>query len=694
MLKRLFGELLGGARRPAPAPADAGADPGLADLLRRATEAQDRGELAEAAAALRAGMKDRPRAAVLPALLAEVLQRMGRGREALDAYRRTLELDPDQAESRFNYAAALARLGEAEAARGEYGRVCTERPEWAPPRVNLGLLELAAGNVGGAVAVLRAAVALAPDMMEARINLALALKEAGQLEAAARECEAALAMPHAGPAAAGNLAAARINLAATCLQMGDVARARANLDALEALARSDGRAIARALALPAVLDSNDEIARVRRELAEALDRLAARPLEVSDPLNDVGVTTFYLAYHGQDDRALHEQVAALHLRACPSLAYVAPHCAAARRRGGDERLRVGFVSKHLHDHSIGNVTRGLVATLDKARFSVRIFSPRPAFDATSRDMASHADEWVVLDHDLARARAAIARHELDVLFYPDVGMDPFTYFLTFARLAPVQCTTWGHPVTTGVPAMDDYLSTDYFEPENGAAHYSERLECLRDVAFPGYYYRPALPAPAARAALGFDDGAHVYFCPQALFKFHPDVDALLARILRADPRGRIYIVADRDDFRRARLEKRFARSLGSLRDRLVFLPRTERRDGYLQRLQACDVVLDTIHYCGGNTSLEAISAGSLVVTLPGATMRSRHTYGFFRKMRFTETVVATPDAYVDRAVEIATDAALRDRLKAAQAERAGALYEDRAAVTQIESFFERAAARR
>lgn len=687
MLKRLFGELLGGARRPAPAPAEPAIDSGLAELLTRATAAQSRDELEQAAVALRGGMAERPRAAVLPALLAEALQRLGRDREALDAYRRTLELDPSQAESRFNYAAALARLGETDAARREYERLCGEQPGWAPPRVNLGLLELAAGNVGGAVARLREAVAADPDMVEARINLALALKEAGLLEAAARECEAALAVQP------DNTAALK-NLVASCLQLGDVDRARAVIAALAALAPSDGASIAGALALPAVLDSNDEIARVRRELAAALERLAGRPLAVADPLNDVGVTTFYLAYHGQDDRALHEKVAALHLRACPSLAYVAPHCAAPRRRGGGERLRIGFVSRHLHDHSIGNVMRGLVAMLDKARFAVHIFAPRPAFDANSRDMASHAEEWVVLEHDLARARAAIARHELDVLFYPDIGMDPFTYFLTFARLAPVQCTTWGHPVTTGVPAMDYYLSTDYFEPGNGAAHYSERLELLRDVAFPGYYYRPALPAPAARAALGFETDAHAYFCPQALFKFHPDFDAILARILRADAHGRIYLVADRGDFRRTRLAARLERALGALMNRLVFLPRAERREGYLQRLQAADVVLDTLHYCGGNTSLEAISAGSLVVTLPGATMRGRHTYGFYRKMRFTATVVATPDEYVERAVAIATDAGLRARLQAEQAAHADALYEDRGAVAQIETFFERAAARR
>lgn len=36
------------------------------------------------------------------------------------------------------------------------------------------------------------------------------------------------------------------------------------------------------------------------------------------------------------------------------------------------------------------------------------------------------------------ARRAVAQEELDVLVYPDLGMEPLTYFMAFARLAPVQ----------------------------------------------------------------------------------------------------------------------------------------------------------------------------------------------------------------------------------------------------------------
>ena len=47
--------------------------------------------------------------------------------------------------------------------------------------------------------------------------------------------------------------------------------------------------------------------------------------------------------------------------------------------------------------------------------------------------------------------------KLHVLFYPDIGMEPFTYFLSFSRLAPVQAVTHGHPCTTGVPEIDYFV---------------------------------------------------------------------------------------------------------------------------------------------------------------------------------------------------------------------------------------------
>lgn len=39
------------------------------------------------------------------------------------------------------------------------------------------------------------------------------------------------------------------------------------------------------------------------------------------------------------------------------------------------------------------------------------------------------------------AREVVAGEKLDVLVYPDIGMEVLTYYMAFARLAPVQVPT-------------------------------------------------------------------------------------------------------------------------------------------------------------------------------------------------------------------------------------------------------------
>ena len=51
----------------------------------------------------------------------------------------------------------------------------------------------------------------------------------------------------------------------------------------------------------------------------------------------------------------------------------------------------------------------------------------------------------------------IAGLKLHVLLYADICMEPFTYFLAFSRLAPVQAVTHGHPSTTGLPELDYFV---------------------------------------------------------------------------------------------------------------------------------------------------------------------------------------------------------------------------------------------
>src|SRR5262249_37188522 len=259
---------------------------------------------------------------------------------------------------------------------------------------------------------------------------------------------------------------------------------------------------------------------------------------------------------------------------------------------------------------------------------------------------------------LAETQQQLAALELDILFYQDIGMEASTYFISFARLARLQCTFFGHPDTTGVPTMDYFISNDLYETAESPAQYSERLALLHDLPTCSYYYRPSLSGERPRrAALGLPEDATIYVCPQTLFKFHPDFDALLKGILERDTRGRLVLIQAAISAWNEQLLARFRRTMPEVADRVLFLPAMPHAQ-FMQLLASSDVMFDPIHFNGANTSLEGLATGTPVVTLPTGLQRGRHTRAMYLKMGITDCIAASAEHYIDIAVRLGTDARL------------------------------------
>ena len=69
----------------------------------------------------------------------------------------------------------------------------------------------------------------------------------------------------------------------------------------------------------------------------------------------------------------------------------------------------------------------------------------------------------------------IVKDDLDILIYLDIGMNPKIQILSSLRLAPIQCNTWWHPVTSGFKYIDYFLSSELMENHNSQRHYTEKL---------------------------------------------------------------------------------------------------------------------------------------------------------------------------------------------------------------------------
>jgi predicted O-linked N-acetylglucosamine transferase (SPINDLY family) len=276
----------------------------------------------------------------------------------------------------------------------------------------------------------------------------------------------------------------------------------------------------------------------------------------------------------------------------------------------------------------------------------------------------------------------VANLGLDILYYPDVGMNALTFTMAFSRLAPVQCASWGHPVTTGLPTMDCFLSSRVLDAEGAEDHYTEKLVRLSRLGV--VYDRPDPPTPPLeRGAFGLPEAAHLYACPQTLFKFHPEFDPLLGEILRRDPAGLLVLIEGKHSHWNEMLLSRFRRTIPDVCGRIRWLSRLSRPD-YLRLLAVSDVMLDPIHFGGGNTSYEGLALGVPIVTWPSAFLRGRLTATMYAQMGFTDLVVHQGGDYVERALRLGTDPDYRQEVSRELRERAGVLYGDLGVVRELE----------
>ena len=537
-----------------------------------------------------------------------VLHALGRFEQAIKAYRRAVSLAPQHGISWLNLGQAHASAGQPAEAAPCYEKAIASGAATVEAYAGLASCRVAAGDVDGALAPAREAARIAPDSPDAVKLAAQCELEAGRLD--------------------GALDGLR--------RMGSLAPPAARWRFLHAIA------------WPPIMESREQIAARLAQVNAAVDGLIARPEPIADPLRDVGTTGFYMAYQAFDDTSLQERIARAYLLATPSLAWSAPHVGAPRRAG---RIRVGIVSRHLNNHTIGKLNIGIAQKLDRGRFELVVMRPPGPRDFLAGAFDDCADRTVTLPFDLPAARRAVAEAELDAIFYPDIGMDVFTYFLAFARLARVQFTTWGHPVTTGIPNMDYFVSTRHAEPADAQRFYSEHLAKFESP--PSFYYRPRPPNPFdLRAHLGIAGHERIYASMQTLYKVHPDFDDALVDILRRDPSGRVVLIAAPRAAWNEKLKRRFERAGPDVAHRITFMPSVSLPD-YLGALRAADALLDTFHFGGGCSSYESFGVAAPVVTLPGAHMRARITAGLYGRMGVTRWVADSAARFAELAIEMA-----------------------------------------
>lgn len=500
---------------------------------------------------------------------------------------------------------------------------------------NLGHLLSNQGDLPGAEAAYRLALAQNPQFPQARLNLGSVLERLSRQDEAVAEWQRALEV--IGGAAAPDTALLKHVLN----NLGRVLELQHRYPEAEAmLTRSLG-----------VQPEQDEVlhhwVHLRQKQCE---------WPVYSPLPGVTVeqmvraTSALAMLSASNDPAQQLATAAAYARSKirSDLAPLAPAEGYAHRR-----LRVGYLSSNLNLHAVSILTAELYELHDRSRVEVFAFcwSPEDGTPMRARIRAA-MDHLIRIDRmSDEQAAQAIRAAEIDILVDLQGLTSGCRPTILAHRPAPVQIAWLGFPGTTGLPGVDFVLADRYLIPDEEARYYSEKPLFLPDCFQVNDRQRQAGALPW-RSTYELADDALVFCAFNHNHKFSPELFATWMRILTRTPGSVLWLLADNECARQNLIAAAAAQGIESRR--LIFAPRVPPTE-YLARFQLADLFLDTLPFNGGTTASDALWMGLPLLTCSGRTFASRMAGSLLKAIGLPELITCSLPDYEELAVALAAD---------------------------------------
>lgn len=670
-----------------------------------------------------------------------VWEKLGNITEAILAYQRAIELDTDGINSYLKLGDLLTELGEFQPAQFYYQQGIDRQPRAAMGYLKLGNLFLGQNRVEDAIAIYETGLNLNPNHSDLLYQIGLAFRVNQNSEkadlywglAAEFKAQYEKAIQFYDNILQTPLATVEIYLRlGYCYQNLDqwleavaiyeqalqrfpdeielylaLISAWQNLGEIQIAWQMAEQSIdrfpnhisvkfAKHFLLPILYDNSPEVFKYRQHFTEELVKLIEQTDLDNSEVKQQALTAiarethFYLQYQGYDDLELQKQYGGFVHRIMEANYPQWTKPLLLTPLTNNQKIKVGYISSHLTWHTVGLVFLGWLRDCDRTQFEIYCYYTGKETDKITNLFQLYADQFYHIYGNLEPIVEQILTDQIHILVFLDIGMSPQLTQIAGLRVAPIQCAAWGHPITTGLPTIDYFISAELLEPPRAKNHYSERLFCLPNLGI-NYAQPPLLEQQKTRLDFGLQEDAILYLSCQSLFKYLPDFNLILIAISQQVKSAQFVFIAHwnaaiTEKFKQ-RLNRSFAEHHLDFQEYCMILPRLDKID-YLQLNNLADIGLDTLQFTGFLTTLDSLSCDLPLVTCEGEWMRSRQSAGILKRLGIIETIAQNREDYIKIAIKLGLDLewrlAIREKIKQNQWK----LYEDKSCVQALESFYQ------
>lgn len=332
------------------------------------------------------------------------------------------------------------------------------------------------------------------------------------------------------------------------------------------------------------------------------------------------------------------------------------HEAAMRDAG---RWRVGYLSPDFRHHAVSTFFRSLINSCDRERFEVHCYHASKIEDDLTDQYRASADGFVNVSM-MSDAQIAERIHNDGIHFLVDLAgytTNGRTSVLSY-RPAPVQIMYLGYPYTSGLSAVDYFVSDPYVDGPNNSRYFTEQQLRLPEsyCAFGELSEQVIDPViPCER------NGIVTFGSLNNTYKMTPDVIRVWSQVLSRVANSRLIINHPSSSGLEATLTALWSEfskhGIGKERVEIIW---ARHPDGsHLRYYNDIDIVLDTFPLSGGTTTIDAVWMGVPVVTLVGEVYFQRISYTLLKNVGIDlEDLIAFTEAeYVEKAVALAANPA-------------------------------------
>lgn len=334
---------------------------------------------------------------------------------------------------------------------------------------------------------------------------------------------------------------------------------------------------------------------------------------------------------------------------------------ATRNRNTDDRVRIGFYA--LSDiFDTQTILRPILKHLDRIVFDVRLaFIENGPGVVTDESFTNLFEEVIVVPRGSNRdAAIKIAEMGCDIIVDLNGLQQPATRVGAMAwRLAPLQLSWTGRPITCGLPALD-YNIVDAVLAGDGSGTLNDTLNLPGAFAcfgrMPDFQISSGLPSDR-RGRVTFGINAEPA-------KFNLNTIDMWTAAIKATEGSRVAFM--RPEYSSHYLRKNILKEFiarGVTEDRIDFWSKPSKNREHMTLYNEVDILLDCYPMTGGIGMLEAIHMGVPAVSLEGPAIQLRVGASHLHAVGLDDLRAKTIYEYVEKAAVLATDTERRQALR-------------------------------